>query len=92
MTRRRVIAGQTYIMTRRGWRMVKDGMIRTRKGWRLMRKHVRGKKGAATSDSMKPAPIEVQESPETEAGRAGEPGRISGRYDALRECGAGARS
>lgn len=85
MIRRRVIAGQTYIMTRRGWRMVKDGMIRTRKGWRLMRKSVRGKKRATTSETMKPEQIETQEAPETETQRAGDSGRIFGRYDALRE-------
>ena len=37
MTRRRVVNGQVFLWTRRGWRLVKDGYIRTRRGWRKMR-------------------------------------------------------
>ena len=50
MSKRRVVGGQTYIWTRRGWRLVKDGMIRTRRGWRKMRRRAVTLKPAVTPD------------------------------------------
>jgi hypothetical protein len=49
MIRRRVINGQTYVLTRRGWRLVMNGYIRTRKGWRKLRRQ--------PSRRQQPAPI-----------------------------------
>ncbi len=49
--KRRVLDGEVYLWTRRGWRLVRDGMIRTRRGWRKMRQPSR-----RTSPTSKPLP------------------------------------
>ena len=47
MIRRRVHQGQAYILTRRGWRAVRNGYILTRKGWRKLRQRA-GRRRSST--------------------------------------------
>jgi hypothetical protein len=58
MIRRRIVQGQVYVLTRRGWRLVLNGYIRTRKGWRKLRPRPgRRKQPAASPATEPPAPI-----------------------------------
>lgn len=49
--KRQIVDGEVYLWTRRGWRLVRDGMIRTRRGWRKMRQRPR-----RTRPTSKPSP------------------------------------
>jgi len=65
MSKRRVVNGQTYIWTRRGWRQVKDGIIQTRRGWRKMRRQAGALKPAVTP---KTAAAEIDDMESVRAG------------------------
>lgn len=56
--KRRIVDGEVYLWTRRGWRLVRDGMIRTRRGWRKMRQRPRG-----TRPTSKPSPTAATSPP-----------------------------
>lgn len=45
-SKRRIVDGEVYVWTRRGWRLVRDGMIRTRRGWRVMQRRRIAKRAA----------------------------------------------
>lgn len=79
MNRRRVVNGQVFIWTRRGWRLVLNGYIRTRKGWRKMRRRPTGtrRQPAAVPVIEQPAPITT---PSAAPSRQQKPGK----YDTLR--------
>jgi hypothetical protein len=84
MTRRRVVNGQTYILTRRGWRLVFNGCIRTRRGWRKLRQRPRSPKPTPTHDKEQPEQIAALTIFETGVMTDPPQCRRFGRYDALR--------
>jgi hypothetical protein len=59
MIRRRVVQGQVFILTRRGWRLVLNGYIRTRKGWRRMRRRPGRRRAPAVLPITDPVPPAV---------------------------------
>jgi hypothetical protein len=75
MIRRRVIGGQVFILTRRGWRLVLNGYIRTRKGWRKMRRRPGRRRQPAA------APVIEKLMPATLPSRR----QWCGKYNALQE-------
>ena len=58
MIRRRVHQGQAYILTRAGWRAVRDGYILTRKGWRKLRRRA-GRRRSSNEIPITDAPAPV---------------------------------
>ena len=56
MSKRQIVDGEVYLWTRKGWRLVRDGMIRTRRGWRQMRRHSTGRRRPSTTASIDAQP------------------------------------
>lgn len=73
-SKRQIVDGELYLWTRRGWRLVRDGMIRTRRGWRPMQRRRRIERPAVSASPNSPAPEPVCHPP-----------RGAGRYDVLRD-------
>ena len=87
--KRRVLDGEVYIWTRRGWRLVRDGMIRTRRGWRKMRQQPRGP-GPTPKPSPPQATAPITDPiPPTEA--APSRSQWHGKYAVLRTSDEGSR-
>ena len=82
MKRRRVVNGQVFLWTRRGWRLVKDGYIRTRRGWRKMRARPGPRAGPLAGRGPAPASIPVIEPAQPAAARAQR--HLPDKYAALR--------